>query len=125
MVIGGTVNGRLVSVSSLIPASPGAVGSCTAAGGGGNSYTFNIDSGNGSFFRSDVGLLGQTLTVKISEVDLISDGTGRGIKKTITQNIRVGSQGSIADPTKTETTDVNRRLSWRMINNYLDLKRGK
>ena len=125
MVIGGTVNGRLVSVSSLIPASPGAVGSCTAAGGSGNSYTFNIDSGNGSFLKSDVGLLGQTLTVKISEVDLISDGTGRGIKKTITQNIRVGSQGSIADPTKTETADVNRRLSWRMINNYLDLKRGK
>lgn len=125
MVIGGTVNSRLVSVSSLIPASPGAVGSCTAAGGGGNSYTFNIDSGNGSYRVSDVGLLGQTLTVKISEVDQLSDGTGRGIKKTVTQNIRVGSQGSVADPEKTETLDVNRRLSWRMINNYLDLKRGK
>lgn len=125
MVIGGTVNGRLVSVSSLIPASSGAIGSCTAAGGGGNSYIFNIDSGNGSYLKSDVGLLGQTLTVKISEIDKISDGTGRGLKETTTQNIRVGSQGSVADPNKQTSIDSNRRLSWRMINNYLDLKRGK
>ena len=125
MIINGSILGDKFLLSSLIPASAGAVGSCTAAGGGGNSYELNIDTGNGSLEKSTVGLLGETLLVKVSEVNQTSDSTGKGIKTTSYQKIRIGSTGSTIAPTGLVDKALNRRLTWRQINNYQDLRLGK
>ena len=125
MITNGSILGDKFLLSSLIPASSGATGSCTAAGGGGNSYELNIDTGNGSFEKSTVGLLGETLLVKVSEVNQTSDSTGKGIKTTSYQKIRIGSTGSSIAPTNLVENVPNRRLTWRQINNYQDLRLGK
>ena len=125
IVSSGSILGDNFLLSSLIPASAGAVGSCTAAGGSGNSYELNIDTGNGRFEKSTVGLLGETLLVKVSEVNQTSDSTGKGIKSTSYQRIRIGSTGGSIPPDKLVDSVVNRRLTWRQINNYQDLRVGK
>ena len=125
IISSGSIIGNSFLLSSLIPASAGAAGSCTASGGSGNSYELNIDSGNGGFERSTVGLLGETLLVKVSEVNNTSDSTGKGLKTTSYQKVRVGSTGSSISPDKLTDSVVNRRLTWRQINNYQDLRQGK
>ena len=125
VISNGSIIGNSFLVSSLIPASAGVTGSCTASGGSGNSYELNIDSGNGGFERSTVGLLGETLLVKVSEVNGTSDSTGKGLKSTSYQKIRVGSTGSSVSADSLTDSVVNRRLTWRQINNYQDLRKGK
>ena len=125
IISSGSILGNNFLLSSLIPASAGAVGSCTAGGGSGNSYELNIDSGNGGFEKSTVGLLGETLMLKVSEVNDTSDSAGKGIKTTAYQKIRIGSSGSSVSADKLTDSVFNRRLTWRQINNFQDLKRGK
>jgi type IV pilus assembly protein PilY1 len=124
----GSIIGDNFIISSLIPASTGAVGSCTAAGGSGNAYQLNIDSGSGFYQQSSVGLLGDTLVIDISTSTSLGGTTGSGTRTTQRRSISIGSNGVAinpagpndpgggADPVK------NRRLSWRQINNYFDLR---
>ena len=123
MVSSGAIDGNDFVVGSLIPASSGAVGSCTAAGGSGNAYELNIDSGNGSFAVSTVGLLGETLLADLSVAARYdnSTSTGRRIKTIVTQKFSTGSTAIAPTGTRTQQI-VTGRLSWRQINNYLDLK---
>jgi type IV pilus assembly protein PilY1 len=112
-----------VKFATLIPASSGAVGSCAAAGGSGRAYEVNVDTGNGTSRLSTVGLLGEPLLLEILGATsyTTSTTTGRRIKTVVSQNIDVGSTG-VSASTTTTTTFVSGRLSWRQINNYLDLK---
>lgn len=117
------VSGNNLIFGSLIPASSGATGSCTAAGGGGNSYTINIDSGNGTSATSTVGLLGEPLVLEIVSAASYTNSTttGRRTKTIVQQVVQQGSSGVNTSSTVTTTLAAG-RLSWRQINNYQDLK---
>lgn len=118
-----TVAGNNLILGSLIPAATGAVGSCSAAGGSGNEYIVNVDSGNGTVRASTVGLLGEPLILDVGSATTYttSTTTGRRIKTIVKQVIQQGSSGVSATTTSTSTI-VAGRLSWRQINNYQDLK---
>jgi type IV pilus assembly protein PilY1 len=127
VVSNGSIIGDNFIVSSLIPASSGAVGSCTAAGGSGNAYRLNIDSGSGVYQQSNVGLLGDTMVVEVSSSTSLGGSTGSGIRTKQYRSVSIGSKGvaiNAAGPNDAaQPEDIrNRRLSWRQINNYLDLK---
>ena len=115
--------GDYLVFSSLIPSASVSAGSCTAGGGGGAEYTINIDTGDGSFRLSNVGVLGEPLVMEIpgSTVYSAADNTGRRKKTVITQTIQQGSTG-LAATTSVATEFVAGRLSWRQINNYQDRK---
>ena len=120
-----TVFGDFLTFGSLIPASAGATGSCTAGGGSGNSYSVNIDTGNGAFKASTVGLLGESLLAELLPATsyTTTDSTGRRYKTITKQLVQQGSLGIGSSTTDTITsTFVTGRLSWRQINNYQDLK---
>ena len=120
-----TLFGDSLIFGSLIPASAGATGSCTAGGGGGNNYNVNIDTGNGTFKASTVGLLGESLLAELTPATTYTttDSTGRRYKTITKQLVQQGSLGIGSSPTDTVTsTFVTGRLSWRQINNYQDLK---
>ena len=117
------IAGDLVKFSTLIPASSGVAGACSAAGGSGRAYEINVDTGSGISRISTVGLLGEPLLLDISGATsyTTSTTTGRRTKTVVSQNVDVGSNG-VSASTTTTTTFVSGRLSWRQINNYLDLK---
>ncbi len=120
-----TVFGDFLTFGSLIPASAGATGSCTAGGGSGNSYIVNIDTGNGAFKASTVGLLGESLLAELLPATsyTTTDSTGRRYKTITKQLVQQGSLGIGSSTTDAITsTFVTGRLSWRQINNYQDLK---
>ena len=120
-----TVFGDFLTFGSLIPASAGATGSCTAGGGSGNSYSVNIDTGNGAFKASTVGLLGESLLAELLPATsyTTTDSTGRRYKTITKQLVQQGSLGIGSSTTDAITsTFVTGRLSWRQINNYQDLK---
>jgi type IV pilus assembly protein PilY1 len=123
LISGGTLVGDSLVFGSLIPNSAGTTGSCSASGGGGNEYTVNVDSGNGSLRSSTVGLLGEPFLADITAATVYSssDTTGRRTKTTTSQVIQQGSTGVNTSRTITSTF-VAGRLSWRQINNYQDLK---
>ena len=120
----GDINGDFFLVSSLIPASAGAAGSCTAAGGGGNAYSINIDSGNSSYQKSTVGLLGDSVVFVVSDTSTASLSTGKARRTVITKTLTTGSTGSGLstgiDISDRQTSD-QKRMSWRQISNYRDL----
>ena len=115
--------GDYLVFSSLIPGAAGSAGTCTASGGGGAEYTINIDTGNGTFKPSNVGILGEPLIMEIAGATTYSaaDNTGRRKKTVVHQTIQQGSTG-LAATTTTSTEFVAGRLSWRQINNYQDRK---
>lgn len=118
-----TVAGNNLIFGSLIPAATGATGSCSAAGGSGNEYTVDVDTGNGTVRASRVGLLGEPLILDVGSATTYttSTTTGRRIKTIVKQVIQQGSSGVSATTTSTSTIAAG-RLSWRQINNYQDLK---
>jgi type IV pilus assembly protein PilY1 len=128
IVSNGSIIGNNFILSSLIPASSGAAGSCAAAGGTGNAYQLNIDSGNGFGSKSNVGLLGDTLVIDVSTSTTLGGTTGSGKRTTQRRSISIGSKGVAInaagpnDPGGGPESIENRRLSWRQINNYFDLK---
>ena len=118
-----TILGPTAIFGSLIPVVTAATSSCGAAAGGGNIYTVNIASGNGTAVKSTVGILGEPLVAEISGAtrSLPTDSTGRRTKFTTSQVIQQGSTGIGVGTTVTTQTTTG-RLSWRQINNYQDLK---
>ncbi|HEY8907961.1 MAG TPA: PilC/PilY family type IV pilus protein, partial [Rhodoferax sp.] len=123
----GTVFGDKIVFGSLIPAVSSAT-ACSASGGGGNQYTLNILTGNGTSVGSSVGILGEPLVEEISSATSYSasDSTGRRTKTITSQVFQQGSNG-IAAGSGSSTNTLTRtvlvgRLTWRQINNYQDLK---
>lgn len=118
-----TLLGATAIFGSLIPSVTAAASSCSAADGGGNVYTVNIASGNGTGIRSTVGILGEPLVAEITGATTLTatDSTGRRVKTTTSQVLQQGSIG-IGVGTTVTTTSIAGRLSWRQINNYQDLK---
>ncbi len=123
-ISGVSITGDQLIWGSLVPAAANNAGSCTASGGGGNKYKVNIDTGNGSFSVSAVGLFGEILTFDIpsAKVSSTSSGTGRRVTTVTTTTVDVGSKAAQSSSSPTLTTFVSGRLSWRQINNYQDLK---
>jgi type IV pilus assembly protein PilY1 len=117
------VSGDSLVFGSLIPGSAGDVGSCTAAGGGGREYMVNIDTGNGSSVKSNVGLLAEPFVDELLDAVTYttSVATGRRVGTRTTQVIQQGSNG-LSTSTQVTSTFVAGRLSWRQINNYQDLR---
>jgi len=127
-VSNGTVFGTKIVFGTLIP-STSATNACSASGGGGNQYTIDIQTGNGTSIGSSVGVLGEILVAEIPSATTYtaSDSTGRRIKTITGQMIQPGSSGVAAGSggsnTNTETrTVITGRITWRQINNYQDLK---
>jgi type IV pilus assembly protein PilY1 len=130
-VSGALLSGSNLIFGSLIPGSAGDSASCGVSGGSGNSYIINVDTGAGTQTASTVGIMGQPLVIDIgSSVVRISDSTGRRIKRITSQTIAQGSGGvgnaggGTSNNGQTTIDIIGGRLSWRQINNYLDLKRG-
>ena len=115
--------GDYLVFSSLIPGASGVAGTCSAGGGGGGEYTINIDTGDGKFRLSTVGILGEPLIMEIPGATIYSpaDNTGRRKKTVISQTIQQGAEG-LSATTPVTTEFVAGRLSWRQINNYQDRK---
>jgi len=116
------IAGAKATFGSLIPGAS-STGVCGSSGGGGNQYTVDILTGNGSFINSTVGIMGEPLLSELTgaTTSTISDSTGKRLKTTTTQVIQQGSSGLAVGGTVTNTITVG-RLSWRQINNYQDLK---
>ncbi len=107
--------------------SPSTVGSTDACGNGNSnswSYAASIDTGNGTRRVSTIGLLSAPLIVETADSVKVgeSDSTGRRIRSSRVYSIQQGSNGAAIGPGQTVRTVVG-RLSWRQINNYLDLKK--
>ena len=108
--------------SSLIPDSATTPGVCSVSGGTGNSYYVDLLAGTGKRLASTVGILGQPMVMFNDEgtTETKADSTGRRMR---TRPIILGQQGSKGIDAKKvadETYPVG-RLSWRQINNYLEL----
>lgn len=118
-----TIFSNSVAFGSLIPASAGAAGSCSAQGGSGKSYTVQVTTGSGSALDSSVGLLGESMVIDIDSAITYTntDPTGRRSKTTVKQILQQGSSG-VTTTNTTTVTEALGRLSWRQINNYQDLK---
>lgn len=123
-ISGALLNGDTLIFGSLIPGSTSGTNTCGVTGGSGNEYRLNVDSGDGVFRVSTVGILGQPLIIEMAEASYtISNSTGRRTKTISSQVIRQGSGGIDTTTTdKTTRTVAAGRLSWRQINNYQDLK---
>lgn len=123
------VVGNYAIFGSLIPGSSSVGAACVAGGGSGNQYVVNIDSGNGSFTTSTVGITGEPLVLNISTATTTStttptgtnDNTGRRLRTTTSVYFSPGS-GGLSTGVKQSNTVVVGRMSWRQINNYQDLK---
>lgn len=112
--------GRKAVFNTIIPAAAGASGGCGAGSFTTNTYIVDIASGAGTFTSKLV--LEPPPLILLNESDTTvstSDPTGRSVRT---------KKYIIPDPTapggKREFTDKELvgRLSWRQINNYLDLK---
>ena len=124
----GTVTGAdSLTFGSLYPG-VASTSACSNTLGGGNVYTLNISSGNGTYRVSDVGILGEPLLVDLAGATTItpSDSTGRRTKTITKVVIQQGSSGLSAGSNGTNYTQtstvVTGRMTWRQINNYQDLK---
>ena len=120
----GTIFGTSVIFGSLIPSS-GSTAACAATGGGGNQYTVDILTGNGTSTGSQVGISGEPLVAELTGATTYTaaDSSGRRIKTVTSQVFQQGSNGISPGSTVTKTVTTG-RLTWRQINNYQDLKNG-
>jgi type IV pilus assembly protein PilY1 len=118
------ISGDTIIFSSLIPATTAAAGSCSVSGGGGNTYEVDLITGNGKAKPSTVGVLGEPITLESAAYE-VSDTTGRRNKIITTTILQQGQGGIGAVPSQVTSTFVAGRLSWRQINNYLELKNAK
>lgn len=110
-----------VVFSSITPDAVSSSGICSVDGGTSNTYTVDYFSAKGSVYVSTVGIVGQPL-VFFSEGKLgKADPTGQRTSKTETHITQVGTKGiqSFAGPSPNPRRG---RLSWRQINNYLELR---
>lgn len=120
------LNGETLIFGSLIPGSTSGANTCGVSGGSGNEYRLDVDTGDGDFRVSTVGILGQPLVIELANsIDTISNSTGRRTRTITSQVVKQGSGGidtATGSGDKTTKTIVAGRLSWRQINNYQDLK---
>ncbi|MDQ0073245.1 type IV pilus assembly protein PilY1 [Variovorax boronicumulans] len=130
-VSGALLTGDTLIFGSLIPGTAGDSASCGVSGGSGNSYIINVDTGSGTRSASTVGIMGQPLVIEVgNSIVEISNSTGRRTRQITSQTIAQGSGGvgnaggGTGGNGQTVVTIIGGRLSWRQINNYLDLKRG-
>ncbi len=116
-----------VVFGSLIPSTAATSGACGANAGGGNQYTVDIVSGRGTSVASLVGIFGEPLVAELSSgiSSARSDSTGRRDTSVPYQVIQQGSIGialGTGAGAPLTVPVVTGRLSWRQINNYIDLK---
>lgn len=110
--------------SSLIPDSVAASGVCSVSGGSGKTYTVDLLSGIGTYKVSTVGVLGQPqvlLNVEAMTESTKADSTGRRMRTIPIITVNSGSGGMSASVGGSVSYPIG-RLSWRQINNYLELK---
>ena len=111
-----------VQFGTVLPSSADSGSACTS-GGSGKIYTLDVDTGNGNFRTSTVGLYGETLLLALPSGTTFSkpNSSGRGTKTLRDLAIDIGSGG--AETRLLDGGDISYgRLSWRQINNYQDLK---
>jgi type IV pilus assembly protein PilY1 len=120
-ISGSTLVGNTLIFGSLIPGAAGDASACGVSGGGGFEYRINIDSGDGGFKISTVGILGQPLVTDLPAISTLSDSTGKRYRTITSIVLGQGSAGIAASPPQQTTVSAG-RLSWRQINNYQDLK---
>lgn len=118
-----SVVGNKLVISSVIPQVTFGSGSCATANGTGNEYQVDLDTGDGKFTASTVGLLGEPVVLNVLPATSYSNSnsTGRRTRTTVQQVIQQGTLGVNLSSTVTYSVPAG-RLSWRQINNYQDLK---
>ena len=112
-----------VAFSSLMPAVAVQPGLCALSNGSGASYYLDLVAAQGLTQSSSVGIMGAPLIMFDDERSATSapDSTGRALRTRPTVLIQQGAQGFHARQIAAESFPVG-RLSWRQINNYLELK---
>ena len=107
-----------VAFSSLIPSA-----TCALGGGSGTSYYVDLVGAQGLTQPSHVGLMGAPVVAFNDEQTATTapDSTGRALRTSPIVLIQQGALGLDARQIAAATTAVG-RLSWRQINNYLELK---
>lgn len=110
-----------VRVNSLIPSAASAPGICPVQGGASNSYEFDYFTAKGTVRVSSVGLAGQPLLLVDSNELSKADSTGRRLRKIRPYTVNSGTKGSTIEELVPSYLPVG-RLSWRQINNYLELR---
>ena len=111
-----------VAFSSLIPDSAVNPGVCSISGGTGNNYYMDLVAGRGVFRASNVGVSGQPLIFENEPAteETKADSSGRRLRKVPMILGQQGTGGLSAQQIANETYAFG-RLSWRQINNYLEL----
>ncbi|MDR0273912.1 MAG: pilus assembly protein PilY [Burkholderiaceae bacterium] len=109
--------------SSLIPAASSEPWLCAPGGGSGTSYYVDFMTGTGLIQNSRVGIMGAPM-IAFNDAQTVTsapDSTARALRTRPTVLIQQGAQGIGARQIAAESFPVG-RLSWRQINNYLELK---
>lgn len=111
-----------VLFSSLIPESATSPGVCSVSGGTGNTYYVDLLAATGVKVASTVGVLGQPMIAfnDPGTTETSTDSTGRRLRTRPMVVTQQGSKGLDAQQLATESYPVG-RLSWRQVNNYLQL----
>lgn len=109
--------------STLTPDATVTASTCAAGGGTGREYRINVDTGDGASAVSIVGLLGESMAMRIESATTSTktDSTGRRHRVITTQTFSQGSLGVTTTQTLT-TEEIAGRLSWHQIHNYQELK---
>lgn len=116
--------GYTATFNTIIPGTSSA-GTCSTNTGSGNSYIVDITLGTGKYIPSTVGLLGPSIYLRSStSTTTISDNAGKRKVTTTYYGVGSGQSGlSVPGSSGDVSSPGNQgRLSWRQINNYLDLK---
>ncbi len=112
--------GRKVIFNTQTPATAGASGGCGAGTTTTNTYIVDIVTGDGTF-NSKLGPLPPPLILENESVTAVtvSDPTGRSIR---TKTYIIPDPKAAGTKSEFTSIELTGRLSWRQINNYLDLK---
>lgn len=116
-----TVSGLKLYFGSVIPPK-NLTDPCS--GGSGNFYIVNFATGDGTGQASKVGLISQIFVQEtIDSVVTASDSTGKR-SQTLTKRLLIKGTDGFATPPENEIeVSALGRLSWRQINNYIELKK--
>ncbi|WP_345535529.1 hypothetical protein [Variovorax defluvii] len=122
-VSGISLAGSTLIFNSLTPNANTTTSVCGAGGGSGREYRLDVDTGDGASRVSTVGLLGESMAMRITSATTSSttDSTGRRHRTVTTQSIAQGTMGLATSSTVTHD-EIAGRLSWRQIHNYQALK---
>ena len=112
--------GRKAIFNTVIPATAGASGGCGAGSATTNTYIVDISSGTGTF-TSKLVLEPPSLILQNDSATTVStsDPTGRSVR---TKTYIIPDPAAPGGKREVTVLELLGRLSWRQINNYLDLK---